>query len=238
MFDDARQLLTVTRSRLDRLAIEADACRERWAVSPELQVLCKDITGDLQSALDYVARELADTFGEHQQRPMFPIIDPARLTADFQQHFDSALPGVRAANPSVYSAIMCAQSFSDGSDDCWLRALRALANRPKHNFFASAELRNWVHLGGGPPGNEINVFAETVSVRAGARIGGIIFTKDGDFNADSLPEAASEPGWVVEKVVDFQLIEFNWPMEWCLVDLHRRVHGLIEDIERAAAAPR
>lgn len=201
----------------------ANECGLAGRVSASMRKLCKNIVGDMFSCLDYVASGVWKLTGAAEgPRVSFPVTPAASAAKEYSHRFDSALPGVRSALPSIYEAIRGEQAFFDGGGHPWLPVILALNNRAKHRRFLSAKLQIWLHVGLESEGSELHIFTEQMELGIGSKIqaGRLLIEGPGSFDADHLPSASGVGKATIERVVDFELIATGSPVEWTLLDLY------------------
>lgn len=133
-FDNARELVTHSKEKLDAIRNHHQQCLDERVVTPTFLIEIKNFMENLRSPLDYCAVALFDQYG-HSTRADPKIYFPYAKLADDKSKFRSeiverAIPGLCTSRPDIVDKLEAYQHF--GNTGNWLPHFMEITNENKH----------------------------------------------------------------------------------------------------------
>lgn len=101
-------------------------------VPDKLKIKVKNFLENARSAMDYAARDIADTLSiATDHKVYFPVVNKDKNAASFQGSAGKNLPGLETANVDLYSYLESIQPYHSGNE--WFGFFVELNNSNKHN---------------------------------------------------------------------------------------------------------
>lgn len=96
----------------------------------------KNVLENLRSALDFLAKEISDSFctppiGKKRRDVYFPILSKTSSATDFEARMNGCFPGLQKSCPSLYSKLESYQFYASKGNE-WLVQFKDLCNENKH----------------------------------------------------------------------------------------------------------
>lgn len=180
-------------------------------VAPGLQTKIKNVLENERSALEYLAHDVVERFGESGAKCYFPIVTTPE---DFPARFDKTMRGVAAARPDIRDAVEERQPYNGGYE--WLGHLATLTNENKHQRLSAQERVEATELRPGPGGTGI----------IGTPTGGAIRLEG------SVSLVTSDGGSMSfgDGPVTFQNVQRTVLVDWIFADLGVTALGTLETV--------
>lgn len=130
--DDVQALVASGEETLRRIQTHYRRSLSQKAIHPELALEIKRLLEDLWSALDYLAREIAERYTAlpSNSKCYFPL--SSKDAHAFRSHMGKYFPGLQAARPDIYTILESIQPYV-ASGMQWLPKFAALVNENKHD---------------------------------------------------------------------------------------------------------
>ena len=131
--DQATALVQDAKTRFSQLKAEYEKSLHDREIRVQLQVAIKGILDGLRSALDYVAYDLYERFGDRSQnaKVYFPIAAKGARQNDFRSLAGKNIPGLPDRRPDLVDLLESFQGFASAENQ-WLPDLATLSIENKH----------------------------------------------------------------------------------------------------------
>jgi len=110
---------------------EYKECVTNLTVSPKFRAQTQSLLGQLRSAMDFIAHDVASFCSRPPHKIYFPIATTGLSKAQFEKKLAKDwFPELNISRPDLFAFLMSLQPFSPGNE--WLPAFHRLSNTNKH----------------------------------------------------------------------------------------------------------
>jgi len=161
-FDDARELISHSRAKLETIRTLHNKCVKEQRIDPLLLIEIKNFMENIRSALDYCASALFTKYG-HRNKGNPKIYFPYAKLADDRIKFqgeivERAIPGLASQRPDIVDVLSSYQHF--GNTGNWLPMFMELTNENKHHKLTPQTPKQYRMVGISgtiPPGGTVEI---------------------------------------------------------------------------------
>lgn len=169
--DDIQALLKRSSSDFATLQLKYEQCLHRQAISADLKIDIKNLSGNLRSVLDYIANDIRDKYCtpvKSKERFYFPILSDA---SSFSGQCAKWYPGLQTSCPDLWNYLELIQPYQQGNE--WLGYFNELNNGNKHDSLVEQTRTETKQVEVKFNGGSVKWNPDAVRFGPGVQIGGV-----------------------------------------------------------------